>query len=177
MFRLAPTDGLVRPDRKTVETAIRLWWTWAERARGQGYPERAYQNRPDEWDADHRAYIIGMVLPLINPPYRIYRLTVEAYLADLDGKTFEQRCDGSSVVPESKRYGLNLKDWQGVLHDYCFELHHAGDLPDAWGEVHDFWDSNDLYRDAWVADGQAWTGEYRHFVLDLCAWPVWKGWL
>lgn len=123
-------------------------------------------NGKEEWGKDHRAFIIGMVLPVLDMPIKLRRIVVEAYLAGA-----EEISNGSSVVPESFRYG-RTKDFQGVAHDYLFWLHEHG-LPDAFGHYWTLDEANKAYRDLWIADGQKCRGWLWYVGLSIGSWYVW----
>jgi len=121
----------------------------------------------EEWDKDHSAYFIGRVLPILYMPTKVRRIAVEAYLAGA-----EQDSNGSNVVPDSLRYG-NTKDWQGVMHDYIFELHRRG-WSDADGHTWTLAEANRAYRQAWAADGQALRGWAWWIGLTAGSWVIWN---
>lgn len=143
-----------------VSAAIAEWLHYA-----------ALSTRPtfdkDEWDKDHAAFVLGRVLPRLHLPDRVRRITAEAYLAGM-----EKASNGSSVVPEALRDG-NIKDWQGVMHDYIFWLHQRG-LPDADGHYWTLAEANRAYREAWIADGQMARGWVWWTGLSIGSWVVWN---
>jgi hypothetical protein len=153
-----------RPNLEMVERAVNFPDCWLASAIKP-------TKDPEEWDRDHSAWYIARVFPVLDLPLRLRRICCEAYLTD----GLEEWCDGSSVVPDSKRYGY-CKDFQGVMHDYIFWTHHKG-LPDAYGHVWTYDEANRAYRDAWIADGQAFRGWLYYAGLTVGAWPVWCGWL
>lgn len=120
-----------------------------------------------EWRKDHLSWILGVVLPSLLLPSDIRRIATEAYLAGEEAIS-----DGSSVVPDAHRYG-NIKDWEGVAHDYLFCLHHL-DRADAYGHRWSFWEANNMYRRGWFCDGQYIRGVAWLAGLTVGSWPQWK---
>ena len=124
----------------------------------------------DEWNQEHVNYVLGVILPALKMPIKVRRMAIEAYLAGM-----EKNSDGSSVVPNELRYG-RMKDWEGVMHDYIFTLHHLG-LADSFGHTWGWTEANNAYREAWVADGMRWRGDLWWAGLMIGSWPVWLGWI
>lgn len=118
----------------------------------------------------HTDFVIGYVLPLLHLPAWLLRIAVEAYLSGMEADS-----DGSSVVPESLRYGY-IKDWQGVMHDYIYWLH-ARALPDAFGHVWGWNEANNAYRLGWIYDGQRGRAYTWYLGLTIGSYPVWCGWV
>lgn len=156
---------LTRPNQATVEEAVRNWMQYCQLP-SAGNPTW----QPGEWNKDHTGFIVGRVLPVLNLPYRVHTIAVEAYLAGYEGVS-----DGSTVVPDSARYG-RIKDWQGVMHDYIYWLHHQG-LADAFGHIWSFNEANNAYRWGWICDGQRLRGDAWYLGLTLGGYPAWAGWL
>lgn len=129
--------------------------------------DRKHPDWDEEWDKDHTAFVLGLVLPRLHLANRIRRIVVEAYLAGMEDKS-----DGSSVVPDELRDG-NMKDWPGVMHDYIFWLHSRG-MSDADGKVWTLKEANAAYRDAWIADGQWLRGWAWWLGLTAGSWAVWN---
>lgn len=155
---------LRRPTAIEVQRAIDFPEEWLPEAR---IPSKD----KSEWDKDHAAFFIARVFPILDMPLDIRRIAIEAYLT----KDFEAWSDGSSVVPDSMRYGYT-KDWQGIMHDYLFYLHHL-DLPDALGHSWSYWEANNAYRRAWLVEGSYGRSILWYFGLTVGSWPVWNGWL
>lgn len=125
----------------------------------------------DEWDKDHINYILGVLLPSLNMPLKVRRIATEAYLVGAEAYS-----DGSSVVPNSHHHG-NIKDWQGVMHDYIFWLHHNGKI-DAFKNVWGWEKANATYRQAWIADDDQWLIGWTWYTgLMIGSYPVWAGWI
>lgn len=121
----------------------------------------------EEWNRRHTCFILGVVLPALRPPLKVYRIAVEAYLADE-----ESQSDGSTLVPDELRYG-NIKDWQGVMHDYIFKLHREK-RTDAFGHEWHLMEANNAYRLGWIADGQWIRGNAWWLGLAVGSWYVWN---
>jgi hypothetical protein len=144
-----------------VTKAIDHWYDYAIQA-------KLPSEKKSEWDKCHAAFYIGRVFPILHMPPKVRRIAVEAYLAGM-----EAHSDGSSVVPDSMRYG-HTKDWEGVMHDYIFWLHHKG-MADASGHVWTLDEANRAYKDAWIADGQALRGHLWYVGLTLGSRFYWAG--
>lgn len=147
------------------KSAVDYWESNALRLSGRA-PGLPAGDR-SEWNRDHAMFIVCRVLPLQDLPRRVRRIAIEAYLAG--GEAYS---DGSSIVPDSLRYGYT-KDWQGVVHDYIFYLKHWG-LKDADGHEWGFREANEAYRVMWQSDGQKLRGNTWFAGLMLGAWPVWR---
>ena len=169
----------IRPTREEIDLAIACPELWFKAGMLQK-PEMdsskwTPESKAAEWNKDHSAFFIAFVLPLLDMSLDIRQVTVEAYLTKTaDGLTFEQTCDGSSVVPDSKRYGFT-KDWQGTLHDFLFEMHHRG-WADAYGREWGYNASNNAYRRAWLTEGSYFRSVVWYTGLTVGSWPVWLGW-
>jgi hypothetical protein len=150
-----------QPTKETVLCAVKHWQHYAMMA-----PDCPTWE-PAEWQLDHSYFIIGRILPILRPDIMVYRIAVEAYLAGM-----EPVSDGSSVVPDAARYG-RIKDWQGVMHDYIFWLHHVK-LSDAFGHVWTLAEANAAYRHGWVVDGQRFRGNVWWLGLTVGSWAIWK---
>jgi hypothetical protein len=172
----------IRPTAEEITKAIEHPELWNEEGLKQkpiiDSSKWTEENMKEEWEKDHSAYFIAYVLPTLDMALDIRRVAIEAYLTYriVDGKriSFEQECDGSSVVPDNKRYGYT-KDWQGVLHDFLFEMHHRG-WADAFEKVWGYWASNDAYRRAWLTDNSYFRSVVWFAGLTVGSWPVWYGW-
>jgi hypothetical protein len=150
---------LVIVTAEAVTDAIADWRVWAMMAELPTW-------EPEEWAKDHGSFILGLVMPAVRPADWIRRIVTEAYLAGMEAQS-----DGSSLVPDSARYG-NVKDWQGVAHDYVGRLH-VENRPDAFGHRWTFWESNWMYNRAWAADGQPLRGWLWWAGLTAGYWPRW----
>lgn len=165
---------LIQPTQQQVKDALLNWQACAAHAEEPTWSDT-------EWNLDHRNYVIGVVMPDVQPPFIIRRVVCEAYLSILrydDATpepyytTFERRSDGSTFVRDSRRRG-RTKDWQGIAHDYLTELNRLG-IPDIWGKRWTYFEAADLYRDAWRADWQParawawWVG------LTAGGWVAWN---
>lgn len=104
---------------------------------------------------------------------------IEAYTARVsDGETawsYEVHCcDGSTGVPDDQMpCDVWCKDPCAVLHDYLFDLHHAGEA-DACGKVWTLEEANEAYRDVLLADGWGIMAHVRFAGLQLFARAFWK---
>lgn len=145
-----------RPSIEDIERAIYYPEEWAENAVVPTY-------LPEEWDKDHRNYVLGVVMPSMKLPAKVRRIVVEAYLAG-----YELVSDGSSVVPDE----WNWKDIWGVMHDYIFWLHRNG-LHDAYGKTWTLAEANIAYREGWIASGHKFRGWAWWLGLSLGSWYVW----
>lgn len=104
---------------------------------------------------------------------------IEAYTArvtdDESSWSYEQHCcDGSTGVPDDQMpCDVWCKDPAAVLHDYLFDLHHAGEA-DATGKVWTLEEANEAYRDVLLADGWSIMAHVRFAGLQLFAGRWWK---
>jgi hypothetical protein len=104
---------------------------------------------------------------------------IEAYTARVidcdDWWSYEQHCcDGSTGVPDDQMpCDVWCKDPAAVLHDYLFDLHHAGEA-DATGKVWTLEEANEAYRDVLLADGWSIMAHVRFAGLQLFAGRWWK---
>lgn len=110
-----------------------------------------------EWSKDHREFILGILLPHIIRPRRSVEQVIRwAYEAGM-----EQRCDGSSIVPDvTWPFGL-IKDPGGVGHDYLHELQ-RNRMTDPRGHRWTRMESINWYRDAML--------DFRRPVRALVRW-------
>lgn len=135
----------------------------------------------EEWNKDHREFVLRVLLPQIQPPIDVWKITVEAYLTDVvletaqEKKTFEQAlCDGSSVVPDWGYKWGNIKDPWGCGHDYIYFLHRLG-LSDAYGRKWGYWAAHSMYRRGWMSQGSWGIGSVWWFGLAVGGWGAWLG--
>ena len=156
-------NRIKRPTANQVCHAIIDWLEYAKKPTAAIPTQNRY-----EWGLDHGDFFIGRVFPVLQIPMDIRRIVTEAYLAG-----YEVHSDGSSVVPESRRWGRYVKDWEGVMHDYIRWLH-SRNLPDAFGTVWTYLEWNDAYRRAWDADGMSVRGCVWYAGLMAGGWWVWN---
>jgi hypothetical protein len=142
----------------------------------EAYASIAPSNQPDEWNRDHREYILRYWLPTVfynslgntRRELKIWRFAVEAYLSGA-----ELRSDGSTAVSDIALSGC--KDPMGVAHDYVFELHHLG-WSDAYGHIWGLFEANWMYSVFFIACGHPDEGRWRFAGLCLVSWvPWWVG--
>jgi hypothetical protein len=131
------------------------------------YADKRPSDKPEEWKKDHRAFILNWYLPVLRPPDKIWRICAEAYIAGM-----EPLCDGSTAVPNCLYRNGNIKDPQGVTHDYLFQLHHHG-RSDAYGHVWTLDEANRMYRDFCLEDGWHVRGWVRYAGLCLVSIIPW----
>jgi len=166
----------IRPSAEEVQRAIDHPEDWLT----DPTCRKPANDDPSEWDKDHHGYFIAKIFPVLDMALDIRQLVIEAYLSYriVDGvrRSFEQDCDGSTLVPDSYQWGRYVKDWQGTAHDYTFWLHHKG-LADAFGRVWGYWASNNLYRRAWLTDGRYFRSVVWWIGLNVGSWPRWCGWV
>jgi hypothetical protein len=112
----------------------------------------------DEWNKDHRVFVLKVLLPMIAPRAEVWRVIGWAYQ---DG--MEARSNGSSVVPDIVYPYGNIKDPMGVGHDWIFELHRKG-LADPSGHHWGLLEANRWYRNALL-----------DFQKPVLAWVRWSG--
>lgn len=133
----------------------------------------------DEWEQDHREYVLLTFLPRLKPPKHVWRIVAEAYLTKFklsDGtiRTFEQiLCDGSTVVPDLSHNWGEIKDPWAMGHDLIFMLHRLN-LCDIYGKIWNLKEANAMYRDGWYSQKLYFIGAI--WWLGLCAfsWFLWK---
>lgn len=149
-------------------------------------------NDKDEWNQNHRQYILHVLLPSIRPPLKTWKACIEAYLTNVEFEndhpdikihgnpikkgdiySFEEiLCDGSSVVPDvAYRWG-NIKDPWGTAHDFIYTLNHLGYL-DAFGHKWKLLEAHSMYRDGWIAEGFPLIGWTWWTGLVLGGWKAW----
>ena len=132
------------------------------------YADKVPSDSEEEWNKNHSPFILNYWLPILRPDIKIWRICAEAYLSGM-----EPLCDGSSGVPDCLyRYG-NIRDPQGVAHDYLFQLHHH-DRPDAYGHTWGLDEANRMYRDFCLEDGWHILGWTRYLGLCLVSRIPWK---
>lgn len=165
-MRHTASKGVIlrRPSSAEIDYAIEHWDDYAALAKTQ-----VPTDSRGEWNRDHTAYYIACVFPALRLPLWYRRIAIEAFLAGM-----EPASDGSSVVPESCKYGKHVKDWQGVVHDYLFELHRLG-LADAYGHEWGYHESNWCYAQLWYEDGRVTRGTLWLIGLEVGAWVAWNG--
>ena len=122
----------------------------------------------DEWNKDHKDFVLNYLLPMVRPRARVRQVMVWAYE---DG--MEHRSNGSSVIPDNAYDWGNIKDPQGVAHDWIFELHHKG-LPDPQGHYWTLWEANNWYRLAWIDFHHECVANVYWVGLTLGSWCVWN---
>lgn len=112
----------------------------------------------DEWNKDHREFVLNILLPEVKPRAEVYRVIQWAYRAGM-----ELRSNGSSVVPDRTYPFGRIKDPVGVGHDYIFELHNQ-DKPDPSGHRWGLMEANNWYRKGML-----------DFQCPVLAWTRWTG--
>lgn len=135
--------------------------------------------RRDEWDKDHREFVLLELLPDVRPDKRTWRIVAEAYLTDFliestgEVKPFEQViCDGSSLVPDLAYKWGEIKDPWAMGHDLIFFLHRFG-LEDAYGKKWTFNEANLAYRRGWYCQHLNIIGNLWWLGLSLGGWVSW----
>jgi hypothetical protein len=151
-------------DRRDKDNSPWILWRWL----------------PGNWANLHgkRGRNVGADLWKRNPSAMIALL--ESYTARVfDGEaetdwSYEQHCcDGSTGVPDDQMpCDVWCKDPASVLHDYLFDLHHAGEA-DATGKVWTLEEANEAYRDVLLSDGWNIRAHIRFFGLQLFAGRWW----
>jgi hypothetical protein len=164
---------LSRPTREQVEARVGRTWLNVADVPAPG-------RTADEWGRSHREFVLGVVLPSISPPLRVWRLAAEAYLCDVlapDGGIvpFEvAACDGSSVVPDVAYPWGNIKDPWGVMHDYAYAMNRRG-LLDAYGHRWGKLEADGAYRDGFIASGRPVVGWIWWGGLVVGGVGAWRG--
>jgi hypothetical protein len=162
---LTPIRRFVKPTQEEVEKYIGI-------QPDMSYADQKPSDNPDEWNKDHRWFIILYWLPMLFGPnptkneLKIWRITVEAYLSGA-----ELRSDGSTACPDLNICG-HIKDPFGIAHDYCFELRHLG-WADAYGHVWGLYEANRMYRDFMYACGIIVRGFLRWCGLGVVSCIPW----
>ena len=120
---------------------------------------------------------VGIELWKRNPSAML--ALIEAYTARVndgnDSWCYEQHCaDGSTGVPDDQMpCDVWCKDPAAVMHDYIFDLHHAGEA-DSTGKVWTLEEANEAYRDVLLADGWSIMAHVRFAGLQIFARAFWK---
>ena len=120
-----------------------------------------------EWDKDHKAFVLNVLIPMFHPRERVKKVLTWAYESGM-----EKRSNGSNVVPDWICSFANIKDPSGVGHDYLFELHEQGKA-DPEGHVWGLTECNVWYRQCcWDFHRQI-LASVRFVGLTLGSWWPW----
>ena len=134
----------------------------------------------EEWDKSHSQFVLRVLLPSINPPLDVWRITAEAYLTTIqletvnEFKTFEQLfSDGSTLVPDLMYKWGNIKDPWGVMHDWIYVMHKLK-LTDVYDKKWTLLEAHDIYRKGWLSSSNILIGNMWYIGLVLGGWVVWN---
>lgn len=134
----------------------------------------------DEWNKSHSQFVLRVLLPSVNPPLDVWKITAEAYLTSIqieqtgEFKTFEQiLSDGSSVVPDILYKWGNIKDPWGVMHDLIYMLNRLK-INDVYNNKWTLLKAHDAYKKGWLASGHPFIGNLWYTGLVLGGWIVWN---
>jgi hypothetical protein len=163
---------LIRPNKDEVESYVGI------------HPIKPNINKPskdkNEWNKDHKNYVLKTLLPKIEPSKRVWRIVAEAYLTRVkleetdEIKSFEEvLCDGSSFVPDLAYKWGRIKDPWAMGHDLIYLLNKFN-LKDVYGNTWSYKNAQDMYRDGWYSQNFYVIGFVRWIGLMGFGWVSWN---